>query len=275
MSVNAFATNFSPNPLDEKDKDSLVQLVGYYLDDVSSSGEITVGNRIPAYYINGSTVTNADTIEYYPVFDGNNILGIFTISIDNGKETYGFGKYFSKYLNEYGTNNDICIVFTEQKSILCTDTTDIIVESANLEELGQHTSLAVKPNRTLRTELTKKEIIPVNKLRAVTGKNTLYIDIQNQRANSNTTNLCWAFTVYHIGNFVTKDTSVTPVSIAKDKYGSTNYNKGVYVSDIPDIFLEEYGLDTTLKRSSLSFSKIKTNIFMSKHLYILIGRVKI
>lgn len=259
--------------LQQDDVEALSQLVGYYLDDVGVITDmVSIGDVIPTYQIQNGDISDVDHVKYYPVFLNNKILGIFTIIKSNGKKAYSFGKDFSDFLNQDFYSQNICIFFEDGKTIISSDEKNIIAEDGAYSSYGKEVEVPVFS----RTKIERKNIFeePANNIknsRAVTGKVTIYIDIKSQHVTpEKTSNLCWAFSVCHIGDTVTNITGVTPISIAQDYFDSTSpsvYNWGVYTDEIPSIFSKHYDLDTTYKTSPLSFSKVKSNINAEKPIY--------
>lgn len=114
--LSTFTTSFALNSSKET-LETAEQLISCAIKDPDtpfSSGNYTLGESIPVYYLENQTLEKYDSTEYYPVYCDDIPVGIFSINGKNTKNpTYSFGEDFIDYLNI--ENNNYFLVITENQ----------------------------------------------------------------------------------------------------------------------------------------------------------------
>ncbi len=249
MSVNAMAlvdreTNVSMSDLVET---LSFQLDLYYDNDtmqILENDGLYLGSAIPAYYEDDAGIIEIYTqAVYYPVYSDGDVIGIFNVYHGDENETYSYSEYLSDELNEYKFSNPIMFINDEDERIIPgNEEKDIL---GCLDITADSVEVPIKnTNANLASSTSTSKILPVQSW--------------NQKENGYTP-LCWAGSMWSIGEYINGSTFGSPFEIADevgvDYYGSTD----IYVTDVKDFFSDLYGITTTQK-GVLSQSAIQTTI---------------
>lgn len=211
-----------------------------------------LGSAIPAYYEdeNGNTEIYTQAV-YYPVYSNGDVIGIFNVFHGDENDTYSYSEYLSDELNEYKFSNPIVYINDEDEKIIPGEAENDI--SCYSDIAGDLVEVYV-------------ENTSANSARATSNSKTLYIESWNQKENGYTA-LCWAGSIWSIGEYVSGSTFDSPYDIA-DEVGVDYYgNTAVYISNVKGYLSDLYGITTT-RKGVVSQSAIKTSLTNDKPIYM-------
>lgn len=287
MSVGAFGLKSSIIPED------IVQLAKGLLEvsisdpafNLDRNDEYVLNNKIPTYTVENEQVKLMNNAEFYPVYANGKIIGMFTVNDCNSSDpTYSFGREYADVLNDTTNNgkDEYFLISIENKLFVYTNKnlhllTEYTFESSKNQEMMRSLDItsniqpediveqAIKDYSGNLSYTDDKDNVPLNIRKRV--KRSAYSNYLNvKKYNQGKTNLCWAATVWCIGQYKTKDNSYTPEDVAasqgltKDDEGNAEYAEAALI--------DCYGLDSVWS-GALSQRQIEREIDNDDPIYTL------